>query len=56
MVGYPGMTRAEIEAEFPTAVVRDRVRAASWWDPAAGEEDWPTCQGRAIRLATQLWQ
>ena len=50
------MTRAEIEAKFPTTVVRDRVRTAGWWDPEAGEEDWPTCQGRAIRMATQLQQ
>ena len=56
VVGYPGMTRAEIESEFPTAVVGDGVRAAGWWDPAAGEEDWPTCQGRAIRVANQLWR
>ena len=26
-----------------------------WWDPAAGEEDWPTGQGRAIRVSQQLW-
>ena len=56
VVGYPGMTRAEIEAEFPTAVVGAGLTETGWWDPAAGEEDWPTCQGRAIRVAKELWQ
>ena len=56
VVGYPGMTRREIETKFPTAVVGDGVREAGWWDPSAGEEAWPTCQGRAIRVAQELWR
>ena len=56
VVGYPGITREQIESEFPTAVIGDAVREAGWWDPARGEEDWPTCQGRAIRVVQGLWK
>ena len=56
VVGYAGMTRGQIEAEFPTAVIGDTVGDGGWWDPAAGEEDWPTCQGRAIRVSKELWR
>jgi 2,3-bisphosphoglycerate-dependent phosphoglycerate mutase len=56
IVGYPGMTRAQIAAEFPTVVLSDEVKEEGWWDPARGEEDWPTCQGRAVRVSRKLWQ
>lgn len=56
VVGYPGMTRARIAREFPGAVVGDDVKEDGWWDPASGEEDWPTCQGRAVRVAGRLWE
>ncbi len=56
IVGYPGMTRSEIKAEFPNVVISDEVRDTGWWDSEAGEEDWPTCQGRAIRVSRRLWQ
>jgi 2,3-bisphosphoglycerate-dependent phosphoglycerate mutase len=56
VVGYPGMTRSEIEAAFPTAVIGDDIGADGWWHLAAGQEDWPTCQGRAIRVAKELWR
>lgn len=56
VVGYPGMTRAEVMAEFPTALVGEEVRDTGWWDPEAGEEEWATCQGRAIRVSRELWR
>lgn len=56
VVGYPGMTRAQVAEEFPTAVLSDGVKEEGWWDPARGEEDWPTCQGRAVRVAGRLWE
>jgi 2,3-bisphosphoglycerate-dependent phosphoglycerate mutase/probable phosphoglycerate mutase len=56
VVGYPGMTRTQIEAEFPNTVIPPEVRDHGWWDTARGEEDWPTCQGRAIRVSKQLWK
>lgn len=55
VVGYPGMTRGQIEAEFPKAVMGNDVHDDGWWDPTRGEEDWPTCQGRAIRVTERLW-
>lgn len=55
VVGYPGLTRAEILAEFPNVVLPDSVTEKGWWDVRNGREDWPTCQGRAIRVAKQLW-
>ncbi len=54
VVGYPGKTRAEILAEFPHVILPDTVTEAGWWDVRAGQEDWPACQGRAIRVAYQL--
>jgi 2,3-bisphosphoglycerate-dependent phosphoglycerate mutase len=56
VVGYPGLTRSQIQSEFPGVIVPDSVHDAGWWDPARGEEDWPTCQGRAIRVSKQLWR
>jgi 2,3-bisphosphoglycerate-dependent phosphoglycerate mutase len=56
IVGYPGMTRSQIESEFPTVTIGNDVSDTGWWDPARGEEDWPSCQGRAIRVAKELWR
>jgi len=53
-VGYPGKTRAEILAEFPNYILPERVTEKGWWRVDAGREDWPACQGRAIRVANQL--
>ncbi len=54
LVGYPGKTRSEILGEFPDYIMPDGVTEAGWWDPAKGMEDWPGCQGRAIKVAAQL--
>ena len=56
VIGYPGMTRRQIETAFPTVHIGDAVRADGWWDPARGQEDWPSCQGRAIRVSQELWR
>ncbi len=55
IVGYPGMTRSEIQAKFPAVEIGTEVSEKGWWDPSAGEEDWAICQGRAIRVARTLW-
>ncbi|MEW5961616.1 MAG: histidine phosphatase family protein [Chloroflexota bacterium] len=52
LVGYPGKTRAEILAEFPNYILPDEITGAGWWN--RDFEDWPACQGRAIRVAGQL--
>ena len=54
LVGYPGKTRSEILAEFPGYVLPAEITEAGWWN--RGHEDWPACQGRAIRVAGQLRQ
>ncbi len=54
VVGYPGKTRAEILAEFPNYVLPAGITAEGWWDVRRGREDWPGCQGRAIRVGNQL--
>ncbi|MFW5737977.1 MAG: histidine phosphatase family protein [Spirochaetota bacterium] len=56
VVAYPGLTRSEIREEFPEVVIGDDVREEGWWDPLRGQEDWPTCQGRAIRVSKTLWR
>lgn len=51
-VGYPGKSRPEILAEFPNYILPPEVTNNGWWNN--GYEDWPACQGRAIRVAGQL--
>jgi broad specificity phosphatase PhoE len=50
--GYPGMTRAEILAEFSHYHLPDEITESGWW--TASYEDWPVCQGRAIKVAHLL--
>ena len=56
VVGYPGKTRNEILGEFPNVTLPETVTENGWWDVNAGQEDWFTCQGRAIRVAHRLHQ
>lgn len=52
ITGYPGMTRQEILAEFPDYVLPEGITEQGWWN--RGHEDWPTCHGRAIKVADEL--
>jgi 2,3-bisphosphoglycerate-dependent phosphoglycerate mutase/probable phosphoglycerate mutase len=54
IVGYPGKTRGEILDEFPDYILPDEITEAGWWEPERGQEDWPSCQGRAIKVANTL--
>lgn len=56
VVGYPGKTRSEILEEFPNYKLPEAITEAGWWDVTKGQEDWPSCHGRAIRVARQLWR
>jgi len=56
VVGYPGRTRSEILADFPGYNLPEEITEAGWWDPQQGKEDWPACQGRAIKVANKLRQ
>lgn len=51
-MGYPGMTRSEILAEFPDYQLPDQITEDGWWNN--GCEDWPGCHGRAINVVYQL--
>ena len=51
-VGYPGMTRSEISAEFPSFQLPAGVTEGGWWNQ--GYEEVPASAGRAIRVSEQL--
>ena len=51
-VGYPGLTRAEIAARFPTSVASAEVGEDGWWD--AGMETDEQAQRRAMNVAADL--
>ena len=50
--GYPGLTRSEIQIEFSYYQLPEEITDEGWWNN--GYEDWPACQGRAIKVAHQL--
>ena len=52
LVGYPGRTRSEITAEFPTCQLPPGITEEGWWKQ--GFEDPPATAGRAIKLSEQL--
>lgn len=52
--GYPGRTRAEIEAEFPGYVIPQGVSERGWWRSELGQEPRAAAFGRAIATAWEL--
>ena len=52
IVGYPGRTRSEIAAEFPSFQLSPGITEEGWWNQ--GYEDPPANAGRAIRVSEQL--
>jgi broad specificity phosphatase PhoE len=54
IVGFPGMTRAEIAAAFPTFLLPDALSDAGWWQPERGHEPLSDAYGRAIAVALEL--
>lgn len=52
VVGYPGLTRQELITQFPDCEVTDDITDEGWW--FGSEEDHPACQGRAIRVASEI--
>jgi broad specificity phosphatase PhoE len=51
-VGYPGKTRAEIQAAFPHYVLPESVNERGWWN--RDFEEWTVCHQRALRVAEEL--
>ncbi len=54
IVGYSGMSRAEIQQMFPNFSLGEDVTDLGWYDPDGGAEDIAGCQARAIRVANAL--
>ena len=52
VTSYPGMTRAEIAAEYPEYELPDDVTEEGWW--RGGYEDMAACEARATRVAETL--
>lgn len=52
LVIHPGLTRAEMQQEFPDCVVPNQVTEEGWW--ASGYEDSAGCYARAVRVANDL--
>ncbi|MEZ4640104.1 MAG: histidine phosphatase family protein [Caldilineaceae bacterium] len=50
--GKPGLTRSEVADLFPGAEIPDTLTDNGWW--LGDEEDYASCQGRAIRVAQDL--
>jgi len=53
-VGYPGLSRAEMQAILPGCMLPDGVTERGWWWGA--REDRPACEARAARVAATLRQ
>jgi len=51
-VGYPGRTRSEISAEFPSFQLPAGITEEGWWNQ--GYEETPASAGRAIKVSEQL--
>ena len=51
-VGYPGITRGELEAQFPGYRAPGELTETGWW--RAGFEEWAVCVARAAGVASRL--
>jgi 2,3-bisphosphoglycerate-dependent phosphoglycerate mutase len=52
VVGYPGKSRSEILADFPDYILPETITEEGWW--RGGQEDWPGCHARALKVAAEL--
>jgi 2,3-bisphosphoglycerate-dependent phosphoglycerate mutase len=53
-IGYPGVTRAEIQASYPTYLLPEDISEGGWWN--RGFEEWEDFQERAARVAEKLFK
>lgn len=51
---FPGMTREQMQAEFPGYELPETVAEHGWYDVSKGEEDIYGCYARAMRVAASL--
>lgn len=54
IVGFPGLTRSTIQAQFAGFHIPDSITEHGWYDPAQKAEDIGGCMGRAVRVANML--
>lgn len=52
LVGYPGKSRREILAEFPSYILPSEITDAGWWNK--GHEEITLYYERALRVASEL--
>lgn len=52
VVGHRGLSRQELIAQFPDSDWTEDISDEGWW--FGSEEDYAACQGRAIRVASEL--
>jgi broad specificity phosphatase PhoE len=52
--GFPGHTRAEIEAHFPGYIIPDAVGERGWWPVERGQESFLTGITRAMAVVMEL--
>jgi broad specificity phosphatase PhoE len=56
VTGYGGMTRSEIETEFPEYILPDEITDHGWWKTDQGKVDIMLCNARAMRVSKALRQ
>ncbi len=54
IVGFGGITRADLLQQFADYTPPDDLTEAGWWNPALGAEDITGAQSRAIKVAAAL--
>lgn len=54
IVGYPGLSRAEMLAHLPGAILPETVTDAGWYDPGLGQETPERAYSRAGRVVAAL--
>lgn len=52
--GFPGLTRSQIETDFPGTIMPDTITEDGWWDAASGRETLDAFISRSIRVALAL--
>lgn len=52
IIGYPGLTAAEMAAAFPGYIIPPQVTAAGWWN--RGQEQAHECRARTARVVARL--
>ena len=56
IVGFPGLTRAEIMEQFGDYLLPEVITNEGWWNPARGMESYVESQARAIIVADALYR